>query len=285
MSEMITVHGRSINTITAEILTITAQTNQMVVMNAIEVGRRLVEAKTMVGHGEWGDYLSKEVKFSQSTANNLMKIFKEYGDKANSQALGNLPYTKMVRLLAVPEEEREEFVQQHDVADMSTRELELAIKERNAAQELLAVAQDNNRELEAQLEKTKKAEKTAKKKLQKMKDNPEIPAGMIEKLAKEAADKAERDYSEKLDAARQEAEAAAKAKADAEQALADARKTTQLASPDAAAFNVMFAQVQEDFNKLHGYLIKIRNADAELGAKCQQALHALLDSQKGRVAG
>ena len=90
-------------------------------------------------HGEWGAYLRDEVEFSQSTANNFMRIYEEYGDQqeslfaGNSQALANLPYTKALRLLAVPAEERAEFVEKNDVENKSTRELEQLIRERDAA--------------------------------------------------------------------------------------------------------------------------------------------------------
>ena len=92
--------------------------------------------------------------YSQSTANNLMRIFEEYGaaqqsifgPEANSQSLGNLSYTKALRLLALPADERETFVEEHHVEDMSTRELEAAIKERDEA---LRRAEEDRAEREA----------------------------------------------------------------------------------------------------------------------------------------
>jgi chromosome segregation ATPase len=101
----------------------------------------LVEAKSLMEHGEWGEWLEKSVEYSKSTANNLMRIFEEYGadqitflsDNAKSQALGNLSYTQAIALLGVPENEREQFVEEHDLDSMSTRELQQAIKERDQA--------------------------------------------------------------------------------------------------------------------------------------------------------
>ena len=54
------------NTLVNEISFIKAQTEQMVLMNSIEIGRRLCEAKELIKHGEW-DWLRK-VSFSQRTA-------------------------------------------------------------------------------------------------------------------------------------------------------------------------------------------------------------------------
>lgn len=133
--------NRTVELIAAEINSIKQHTKNMVLYNSIEIGRRLAEAKALVEHGKWGDWLEQSVDYSQRTANNLMRIFEEYGaeqltllgNNANSQALANLSYTQAVALLGVPEEEREQFAKEHDIENMSTRELQEAIKERDQA--------------------------------------------------------------------------------------------------------------------------------------------------------
>ncbi|SHN88136.1 DUF3102 domain-containing protein [Desulfitobacterium chlororespirans] len=112
----------------------------MLLKNAIEVGRLLQEAKELLNHGEWLKWLKESVSFSKSTAANLMNLYKAYGpkllsladDDPNSQALGNLTYTKAVLLLGLPEEEREAFIAQHDLGSMTTRQLSQAVKEQRA---------------------------------------------------------------------------------------------------------------------------------------------------------
>lgn len=133
---------RDISTVTTEIRTLHRQAQRMILGYAIEIGRRLTEAKEMLPHGQWGEWLKTEVEFSQSTAQNFMRIFAEYGDSqtslfgdAKSQTLGNLPYTHALKLLAVPAEEREEFVEAHHVEELSSRELEKLIRERDEALE------------------------------------------------------------------------------------------------------------------------------------------------------
>ncbi len=152
------VAERNIQTVTLEIQTLHAQAQQMLLNYAIEIGRRLTEAKSMIAHGGWGDWLKEETTFSKSTANNLMRIFEEYGDKqyslfgaeAKSQALGNLTYTQALKLLALPEEEREEFVESHDLGDMSSRELEKAVKERAEAIAQAEKSKEESEKLEAE---------------------------------------------------------------------------------------------------------------------------------------
>lgn len=163
MSDICTAEFRDINTITAEIRTLQRQTERLVLEYAIEVGRRLTEAKGLLPHGEWGKWLKEEVSFSQSTANNLMKIYEEYGAaqncifgaEANSQALGNLSYTKALRLLAIPSEEREEFAEKNDVENISSRELDRLIKEKQAAEKEKDDAKRRLGDIEIALDKAK----------------------------------------------------------------------------------------------------------------------------------
>ncbi|MEA5135688.1 MAG: DUF3102 domain-containing protein [Candidatus Fimivivens sp.] len=125
---------RNIADITAEIRFYKAQT----VSNIIEIGKRLLEAKEQLEHGQWGEWLQNEVDFSQDTANNFMKIAKEY---SNSEPVRNLSYTSVVALLSLPADEREDFIEaKHEVAgeeksvqDMSKRELQKAIADYKAA--------------------------------------------------------------------------------------------------------------------------------------------------------
>ena len=161
MSEMMPV--RDIETITAEINIITIQTQRGVLSGAIEIGRRLVEAKSMVPQGEWGKYLNERVNYSQSTANNMMNIYRKYGDNqaslfgdfANSQAFQNLTYTKALAMLALPAEMLQDFAEEHDVESMSTREVQSAVREE------LEAMKARNSELEQELAQEKDAAQTA----------------------------------------------------------------------------------------------------------------------------
>ena len=123
-----------------EIRNLQQQAQVVVLSYAIEIGRRLCEAKAVLEHGKWGPWLAEQVEFSQSTAQNYMKIYERYGSEqislfgdAKTETIGNLPYTKALKLLAVPDEEMDDFLAEHDVDAMSTRELEQAIRERDAA--------------------------------------------------------------------------------------------------------------------------------------------------------
>lgn len=267
MSDIVTTSGRSINTVTAEIVAISNQAAQMVYMSMIEIGKRLVEAKALVDHGEWGSYLKNEVKFSHRTANNFMQIYERSRSGANSQTFANLGYSQIVKLLAIPDEELEEFAETHDVKNMSVRQLEQAIRERDDARKELekaksdadtakATARDAEQrlfdlqqqaaaekssedawkeqidKLNAKLNKATAAEEKAKKKLEDLKKNPIVPDSLREQLMAEASAKASdqirAELQGQLEAAQQEAETAAKQRDAAEKAVQEA--TAQLAS-------------------------------------------------------
>lgn len=235
---------RDIDTVTGEIVTICKQAQTMALMYAIEIGRRLKEAKSLLPHGEWGNWLKERVEFSPSTAQNFMKIFDEYGteqislfgDKANTQTLGNLPYTKALRLLSLPAEEREEFVQEHNVEKMSSRELEKALKERDEANRRAKIAEEKAvaaeqtqaqierqkakisqadeelSKLREQLEKTqsdltkaKEAEKKAKEKAKELKENPVIAQDVLERMQAESDAKAKAEATAEMEDAVAEA--------------------------------------------------------------------------------
>lgn len=125
--------------IAAEINRIKEETSKIMLTSALEIGRRLKEAKDLLPHGEWGKWLAESVSYSQRTANKLMQLFKEYGDQlfaagvedgsSNSPAPANLTYYQALLLLGIPEDEREQFILEHDMKNMTTRELDQALKE------------------------------------------------------------------------------------------------------------------------------------------------------------
>lgn len=317
MSETISVPmtaQRDIQTVTTEIRTLHRQAQGMILNYAIEIGRRLKEAKSLLEHGEWGEWLENEVDFSRSTANNFMKIFEEYGANqvslfgdANSQTLGNLPYTHALKLLAVPAEEREEFVEEHHVEDLSSRELDRLIKERDAAvrraeesEERELAQADALAELEAFRNKVETQEQMAgegRAALHQMEEKVAAAQDRLDKekkKAKEREDQLRRELEEarsnpdvpeeilqKLRAEVEEAASASveKAKREAQEALealAQARKDLTLADGDMAVFKELFRRVQEDFELMTDAIRRIRGKDPESAKKLQNAVQALV---------
>jgi hypothetical protein len=139
---------RSLDVIEAEISFYKSQT----ATGIIEVGKRLIEAKEQIPHGEWGKWLEEKVEFSQVTATRFMRVAEEFG---NLSAGTNLSGRKLWLLLDVPAESRQLFIEQpHEVSgriktvdEMTTRELQKAIKERKEAEEKAKQLEEENRVL------------------------------------------------------------------------------------------------------------------------------------------
>lgn len=141
-------------TLVSEINLITEQTKQALLTGTIEIGKRLTEAKCLVRHGEWGNWLAERVNYSQRSANNFMKIYKEYGATglvAKSQSIANLSVTQAVAMFDLPAEERERFAEQNEADKMSIRQLKAEVAKAKG-------------ELEAEKSSTKEALEQCKKK-------------------------------------------------------------------------------------------------------------------------
>lgn len=173
------VECRSSDVIAAEINGIKEQVKKTVrgtmLSGAMEIGRLLLEAKAVVQHGEWGQWLQENVDYSQTTANDMMRLYTEYRDQqitldggpTNEELFGMLEPSKALALLSLPEQERKEFVQKHPVEDMSVRALKEEIAqikaEKEAAEAAASAAESAMKAAEALAEKkTEKADALVK---------------------------------------------------------------------------------------------------------------------------
>ena len=340
MNEIQTV--RTPDIIGSEIRSLTSQAKTMTLWFGIEIGRRLTEAKALLEHGQWLPYLKEQTEFSQSSASRLMTLYREYGAaqtslfgaESNYPTLNNLSISNALRLLAVPEEEREEFAAEHDVEHMSARELDELIKAREAAEARAEQAENALRqadegaalraaEWQEKIDAAKSAESDAKELLKELKDKladaeaasrraadeleelrnrpVEVAVEVDEEAVKEAETKAraasDAEWAEKyakLNAELSDANAKAEklkakvkkaeeAQAAAAAELDKARRQTKLSDPNTAVFKQIFESLQEDFNKLHGCLLKIRASDADTAQKLGKAVQALIEKMQGAL--
>lgn len=256
MSEMMEVaYQRQIQDVTRDIR---IQTGQFL-RTAIEIGRLLFEAKAMVEPGGWSRYIEEELPFSHSWANNYMKLYKEYGSDqtslfGDSQTFMNLRPTQALELLALPAGEREAFVQENDVADMSTRQLRQAIKDlEDTKKELeetdgaLEAETERREALEHELGEAKESAQTALQEAAIAQENQRQAETKLRKLEEQllAAKKAEKEVQEELRKAKEnpdipesvmeqlrreaEADAAGKAAEEAQKQLSAAKEELQAA--------------------------------------------------------
>jgi len=303
--------------IATEINSIKSQTRMMMLCNSIEIGRRLVEAKTLIPHGEWGKWLENSVDYSQSTANNLMRIFEEYGavqlslfgSEAKSQALGNLLYTQAVALLKLPSEEREQFIEEHDMDNMSTRELQQAIKERDQARKELeekaeearkfeegkqtaeAALQQEKEKSQKEIAKLTKTIEDTKKQLAEAQasDNSEVAERLQESLEKTDAELCEaqkriEELEQQLKAKPIDisaSEVVEKVPEEVEQELTALRK--QKKSAAALKYSMHFESLVKGFQDLLDSLAEIEQEDTEEGERYRHATLELISKMSARL--
>lgn len=233
--------ARDIETITGEILKAKRTGGEAI----LTIGRGLLEAKALLSHGEWLPWLEERVEFSEKAAQNFMRLARHY---SNPQTLADLGSSKALMLLAVPEEERDDFIsvphevggQEKSVAEMSARELQTAIKERDEARRALEQAQAGQAAAEAARDKASQDIELANRRLEGL--NAQLAeqsaraeeaqaaaqrlAAELEELKASPVDMVVETDANALHAARREAEAAMQAQVDeaksaAEQARAE----------------------------------------------------------------
>lgn len=93
--------------------------------NLLQLGQDMLDAKALLGHGQWMPWL-REIGQSARTAENLMRLAREIQP---GTVMANLPYTKALALLALPESERESFAAANE--DKSAAEIKRLIAERD----------------------------------------------------------------------------------------------------------------------------------------------------------
>lgn len=284
----------------------------------------------MVEPGSWGKYVEEELPFSHSWANNYMRLYKELGGEqlslfGNSQAIMNLQPTKAMELLVLPEQEREEFLENHDVEAMSSRELHQAIKDladekkaRQAAEDQAAQLKEEldavqkkqeaavaleeqvkaaqRKEAEAaaelmklkdQLRRAEAGEKNALEQLKQAKENPEIPDSVMEQMRKEAeavaAGQAREEVQKQLAETEEKLKAARAAALEAEAKLEAAQKEVKLSNPNVVIFKTVMAQIQDNFNRMNGVLMKAQQEDPAVAENLKKAFLGMLDKLREAI--
>lgn len=295
----------------AEIRALTYQAKCMTVYYGVEIGRRLTEVKQMVGHGNWGEWIKSETEFSQATATRFMKVYEVYaadqigifGAEAKSSTLQNLSISNALRLLAVPEDERESFATEVDAEHISARELEQAIRERDEAKRAAAEAQasekataednqklaDNIRELK-QLQCTAEfAEENARRELDRiraelkaLREKPvevavevrDAAPEQIAKAAEETRHAVEAEWQERLSQAENRLSAAAEDKKALEEKI---KVLTQKASDAGNAAKEENARLSGEIERLKKQLTMTDTGLATFKAKLEGMSSAFAD--------
>ena len=326
MSEtVITVPVRDINTITSEIRYIQNDVQQYAAQGALKIGERLCEAKELLGHGEFLPWIKDEFGWTDRTAQKLMAVYREFGDsqkslfgpEINTKTYSDLPVSKLYLLISVPESEREDFVKENNVAEMSVREMEKLLREKKEAEDesreahaelnkladkyaaLSAVASEQEKELKAaqadvsaSIEAAKKEAAAEAEKARRAAEKAQKAAEAEAKKARDEAEAAKKDLQQLRDNPEIPQEVMDKLKAQfgkaAEEAEARAREAEaklKVSDPDVAMFKLHFDNLQKTAASMAQLITKMKlSGNADMADKLSRAACAVLERVKEELA-
>ena len=251
------VKERTADVIIAEIRTIETEVTQTVIAGAIKIGQRLEEAKEKVGHGNFERWCEENLSYSKTKAERFMKIASEYGkensvyfDAISKTAIStDLSIYKALALLKVDKENVKEFTKNHDVNDMTVKELEEEIRKLKAENEDAGKLKEKIEKLENEL---KIAEET-KTDLQRRYDRD------TEAISEDNRTEIENNYAEiaelqkKLEKAKKLQEEKENIELEKEADIEQAKEEAA-ANAEEKAKEMAKAEVQAELNKLNAEL-------------------------------
>lgn len=246
----------------------------------LEIGKRLLEAKAQLSHGEWLPWLRDKVDISERSAQVFMRLAREYSKSAEIADLGA---SKALALLALPESERSRFVGEthsvngveKSVSEMTGKELKEAIEARDRAlreaQEAegrAKAAEESRAKMEADMVQLKELQKRAREAEEEKARQLKAAEEELQALRSRPVDVAveTKDASaEQLAAAREEGAKEARKAADAahKKALGEAER-----------------KAQENVKKLREELRQAQNEARSANIRTQEAEAAARKAEK-----
>lgn len=283
---------RSIEVITGEILSIRDNAKRVFYSSVIEIGKRLIEAKEQVPQGEWTQYLTEVLEFKPSTAQNYMRIAREFGTdqialngKAMDEIFGGLSYSQLLPLVGLPDEERREIAEENELDGMSSREIEKLVSDYKAARAAEEQLQRQVKELQEAKGKADKAAAKAEEEQEReraARDAAEAKARVLDGRVKELLEAAKATPieasvvpdEEVLERERQKIrdEQAAALKAAEARAAEVEEKLQRARNPAAVKVNFLFGEMQTIVGRITGALDELRADNPEAAEKFAVAI-------------
>lgn len=281
MSENV-VAVRSIEIVTAEINTIRDNARKVFLDAVVQIGTRLEEAKQLVPQGEWTAYLTDRLGYKPSTAQNYMRIAREFGGgqvslsgKTAADAFAELSYSQILPLLGMVEEEREELAEEHDLPSMSSREIAALVKERDEAKANADKLKEKDKLLRSKLREANKERVKAQSSLSDATQREKDLAERLDELEKRPAEVRELteaelgELREKIRAENADAVHAAEARA-----LAAEERLDKAKNPAAHKVNFLFREMQGLSERLTEALGELQKSDE---AACEKFAAVIAD--------
>ena len=206
--------------------------------NMLQLGRVFTEAKEVIPHGEFEDWVRENTDLSLRTAQNMMAAYKRFGGMKEIEGVSQ---SNMFRLLRLPEGAEEDFLKEHDAKSMTAREVEEAVK-RTRNEMIAEVARERQLRFDAE----KRAEKAAK--------NADIPEEVTDEL---------RSKDETIKRQRQELDRLADMNKESIEERRRLESENELLRREADEREEMLGEQQEELNRTQAELLNAQSAMAK----------------------
>ena len=261
----------------------TEAVGNIAVMMMAETGRMLLAVKDKVKHGEFETWCDENLDFSKSKAERMMRLAEKTADEnsifSKASMLTDLSISKVLTLIAAPEEVAAEVIESGDAEDMTVREL----------QEQVKTLKEENEQISAALDEAK-SKGVSEKELENLKKKLEYEKGQ-NTLLKE---KNEKEIEKAVEKAKKEAEKTvkeevAKATADMKDEIEELQdKNTRLemwSNEDLTEFRVQTKVMQEVCNDCMTVIARVSAKDKDKALKMAEGLKTILATKIESVNG
>ena len=141
--------------------------SESLAMNMFQLGRVYTEAKKLVKHGEWQNWIRENGGMSERSAQQLMAIYARFG---TDPAFTGIEKSKLFKMLALPVGKEGAFIEDNALSDMTSRQVEEAVRK-------------VREEAQAELAREREARELAERRVKVLEEQPpEIPEDISETI-------------------------------------------------------------------------------------------------------
>lgn len=261
----------------------TEAVGNIAVMMMAETGRMLLAVKDKVKHGEFETWCDENLDFSKSKAERMMRLAEKTADEnsifSKASMLTDLSISKVLTLIAAPEEVAAEVIESGDAEDMTVRELQEQVKTLKEENEQISAALDEAKSKGA----SEKELENLKKKLEYEKGQNTLLKEKNEKEIEKAVEKAKKEAEKTVK------EEVAKATADMKDEIEELQdKNTRLemwSNEDLTEFRVQTKVMQEVCNDCMTVIARVSAKDKDKALKMAEGLKTILATKIESVNG
>ena len=250
-----------------------------------ETGRMLIAVKNKVKHGAFESWCEQHLDFSKSKAEKMMQLAERAGDESSifskAETFTDLGISKVMALLAVPEDIAVEVIESGDAEELSVRELKEELRTLKEEKESeIAELQMKLDEVGGYTNSAQEVE-DLKKKLEKEKDKNKSLKEKQAAAIDEAVAKANEEAKKELDA---EVKKASEKMADSFKELKaeNEKLTRQLdrsGNEDLVEFRIQSKAMQECFNACIEIIDRVSAADEDTADKMRSGMKRILEAK------